>query len=408
VKFLRTASTGRLLAVLAGLALAAAAGGAIAAAASGPGPVPKHRTLAAALHKAITAPAVKGVSARITFTNNLIDASNLQGTDPLVQGASGRLWVSSAHRMRLELQSGNGDAQIVVNKRSFWVSDPAQHVVYEGTLPATKAKPSSAKKRKESVPSVSAISKQLASLAKHLNLSGAIPGDIAGQAAYTVRVSPKHDGGLLGNVQAAWDAVRGVPLRFAVYAKGNSTPVLALKVSNISYGTVPASTFAVTPPSGSKVVKVSSANTGSASKATSKAKHARHAEASGVKAVAAKLPFKLAAPKRLIALPRQSVKLLDWGGKPAALVTYGQGLGGIVVIERAQAAGAGSPLGGTSSSGGEGRAGFSLPTVSINGATGTELDTALGTVLQFARSGVGYTVLGSVPPFAAEKAARAL
>ena len=52
--------------------------------------------------------------------------------------------------------------------------------------------------------------------------------------------------------------------------------------------------------------------------------------------------------------------------------------------------------------------GQSLPKISINGASGQELDTALGTVLRFQRGGVDYTVLGSVPPTAAEAAARAL
>ena len=37
-----------------------------------------------------------------------------------------------------------------------------------------------------------------------------------------------------------------------------------------------------------------------------------------------------------------------------------------------------------------------------------ELATALGTVLRFDRGGVRYTVIGSVPPAAAEAAARAL
>jgi hypothetical protein len=46
--------------------------------------------------------------------------------------------------------------------------------------------------------------------------------------------------------------------------------------------------------------------------------------------------------------------------------------------------------------------------VSINGSTAQELDTAIGTVLRFTRGGVAYTVLGSVPPIAAEAAARAL
>jgi hypothetical protein len=46
--------------------------------------------------------------------------------------------------------------------------------------------------------------------------------------------------------------------------------------------------------------------------------------------------------------------------------------------------------------------------VTIKGATGHELDTALGSVVQFTRGGVDYTVLGSVPAAAADAAARAL
>jgi len=49
-----------------------------------------------------------------------------------------------------------------------------------------------------------------------------------------------------------------------------------------------------------------------------------------------------------------------------------------------------------------------LPKVSINGATGEELDTALATMIRFQRGGVAYTVLGSVPPAAAQAAARGL
>ena len=137
MKFLRTASTGRLLAVVAGVVLAIAAGTAIAVAAGNSGPVPKHESLAQAVRGALKAKPVQGISARVTFTNNLIGASSFQGgpSDPLLQGASGRLWLSNDHRLRLELQTDNGDAQILVNKRSFWISDPAQNVVYKGSLP---------------------------------------------------------------------------------------------------------------------------------------------------------------------------------------------------------------------------------------------------------------------------------
>jgi hypothetical protein len=85
-------------------------------------------------------------------------------------------------------------------------------------------------------------------------------------------------------------------------------------------------------------------------------------------------------------------------------VTYGENLGGVAVVE--QEANASNASQSPNSSGGQG--GLSLPTVSINGATAQELATPLGTVLRFTRDGVAYTVIGSVPPTAAELAARAL
>ncbi len=415
-RFLRTASTRRLLATLGGAIAAIAAGTAIAVAAAGSGPVPQRTSLARAVHRALAAKAVPGISGRISFTNHLIDTSDFQGNaDPILTGASGRFWLSK-HQLRLELQSDNGDAQVLVSNGSFWISDPAGNTVYEGTLPS-HGKESQAKdsaKGQDAIPSVADIQRDINRLARHLNLSGAIPGDVAGQAAYTVRVSPKHDGGLLGNVQLAWDAARGVPLRIGIYAQGQSSPVLQLKVTDISYGTVSNSVFSIQPPSGDKVVRIAPASgqTNPTAPLAGKAlRHEAHAEVNGVAAVARRVPFALVAPSSLDGLARRSATLLDWGGTPAALVTYGQNLGGVAVIEQAANPGGANPGGanaGGGSQGAGGQGGLSLPTVSIDGASAQELATPLGTVLRFTRNGVAYTVIGSVPPTAAELAAKAL
>jgi outer membrane lipoprotein-sorting protein len=410
MKFLRTVSTGRLLAVLAGLVIAIAAGSAIAVAAGGSGPVPKAKPLAQALHGALTAKPVNGISADIQFTNNLISSTNFTGDarDPILQGATGRLWISKANGLRLELQSANGDSQIIVNNGHFWVSDPSSQTVYEGTIPAGRDKASAKKASAGSgVATLAQIQTGLNHLLGQAHVSGtrtSNPSNIAGQPAYSMRVSPKHDGGLLGSAQIAWDAITGTPLNLAIYARGNSTPVLQLKATNISFGPVAPSTFALTPPAGYKVVKVS-APASHAAAPTGKAKKAKKAKhVAGVAAVAHAVPFHLAAPAKLVGLPRQSTTLLDWGGHPAALVTYGQGLGGIAIIQqKADAASSATAHKPSSSS-----SGLSLPSVSIHGATGTELATALGTVLRYTSGGVSYTVLGSVQPFVAEQAAKAL
>ena len=411
MKFLRTAPTGRLLAVIGSLIVAIAAGTAIAVAATGNGPVPKAKPLARAVHDALSAKPVAGVTADIAFTNNLISSDDLPGetADPLLQGTQhGRVWLTNDHRLRIEFQGDNGDANLVVNKNSFWISDPMQNIVYKGSLPAdTSGKADKAGAKADGVPTVAQIQSEITRLMKHVDVGGAAtsdPGDVAGRAAYSLSVSPKHSGGLLGRAKLAWDAITGVPLRFAIYARGNPTPVLALTATNISYGAISPSDLAISPPAGDKVVTVSTADKHAAAAGTARAaRKAARTHVDGVAAVAAHVPFTLSAPKSLAGLPREGVTLLSWGGKPAALVTYGQGLGGIAVIEQSASSQAAA-----SSGAGADHGALSLPSVSINGATGTELATPLGTVVQFNRGGVGYTVLGSVAPYAAETASRAL
>jgi outer membrane lipoprotein-sorting protein len=410
MNFLRTAPTRRLLAVLVSVTIGAGAAAAIALAATAGGPVPKPSSLAAAIHRALRAPAPEGISADITFTNHLIDASSLQTSDPLLLGASGRLWVSPAeHALRLELQSDNGDAQVLIHGRSFWVSDPSQNTVYEGTLPrgAGMGGPSSGKgdsgtsasrwaQNGGQIPSIAKIKSLLGMLARHLDLSGAIPSDTGGQPTYTVRVSPRHAAGLLGAVQLAFDASRGVPLGFAIYASGDANPVLALQATSVSFGPVAPSVFAISPPAGAKVVRISPP----AQQGVSRHGRVLH----GLSAVRAALSFPLLAPARLDGLARRNVSALSFGKRSGALVTYGEGLGAIAVIESPAASGPG--LGSVFAGGSAG--GVPLPSVSIDGSRGRELDTALGTVISFSRGGVRYTVLGSVPPGAALAAARGL
>ena len=181
LRFLRTTSTRRLLATIAGTFAVIAGGTAIAVAATGSGPVPKPQPLAGAVHEALSAPKVTGISANISFTNNLIDSSDFTGqnSDPILQGASGRLWLSDNGRMRIELQSDNGDAQVVVNHRSFWISDPTQNVVYTGTLPAGRGARHSG--NQPGVPSLATIQSFLTRLMGRVNLSGAQPTDVAGR-----------------------------------------------------------------------------------------------------------------------------------------------------------------------------------------------------------------------------------
>ena len=122
----------------------------------------------------------------------------------------------------------------------------------------------------------------------------------------------------------------------------------------------------------------------------------------GLSAVRSKVGFQLAAPTTLAGRSRTQVSLVGNG----AAVAYGNGLGGILVFERKhdpQQHSLALPRGG-----GRSDRQLQLPTVQLPGATATEIATPLGTLIQFDRGGVRYTVVGSLPPAAAEAAARAI
>jgi outer membrane lipoprotein-sorting protein len=387
VKSLRTMPLRRLLLLTTAAVVAVVAGTIAVAARGGSGATPPPKPLATAIHDALSADAPAGITARISFTNKLFPSGGLTGQagSALMSGASGRLW-ATADGGRLELQSDAGDAQITWSDTKVTVYDASSNTAYVADLPKDTSTP-----QKDTPPTIADITNLLTKAGAHWAVSAATPSNVAGQEAYTVRVSPKHDGGLLGSAELAWDAVHGTPLEVAVYAQGATSPVLALKATDVTFGPVPSSAVDVAPPAGAKVVDLSSHANGNGGDAGAK-------PVTGLAAVQAAAPFGVVAPDTLVGLPRQDVRLVGPADGRAALAVYGEGLGAIVVVERKQDAHSAAPGGGMDA----------LPTVSLDGVTAHELSTQLGTVLTWDRGGVSYVLAGSVPAAAAEAAARDL
>jgi hypothetical protein len=172
----------------------------------------------------------------------------------------------------------------------------------------------------------------------------------------------------------------------AIYAKGSSTPVLSLEVSEISYGPVPASSVDLTPPANAKTVDLSLPARSPGSR------HSDAKRATGLRAVRALAGFPVLAPDTLAGRTREAVRSI---GSRAVVVFYGHGLGAIFVVEQ-KADANGQHQGALSN----------LPKVSLDGVTGHELATQLGTVIAWTRTGVGYVLGGSLSAPAAEAAAR--
>jgi len=385
VRLLRTLPTSRLLILIAVTAALVTGAAVVAVAASaGKGSSPAPKPLATAVHDALTAPHPAGVTARVRFTNNLLPSGALFGNvgSALLSGASGRLWLTNDGKGRIELQSDAGDVQIVWNKTGVSVYDASSNTVYRLALQATNE----SNQGTRTPPTVAQISDFLAQLARHVDVSGANPMTVAGRPAYGASLSPKEIGGLLGSARLAWDAQQGAPLSVGVYAKGSSAPTLKLSATHISYGSVPSSNVDVAPPAGAKVVDLGTLAGKSGSE------KAKPKPVTGLDAVRAAAGFDVIAPDAIAGLQRTNALLV--GGKQV-LVVYGEGPGAIVVAERK--ADTAQPRGGLLTA---------LPPVSLDGVTGHELNTQLGTLIEWQRGGVTYVLAGSVPSAKAETAAR--
>jgi len=375
VNILRRISLSRLL-LLCGLVVAIGVSATAIAFALGSGPTPPPKSLPNAVHDALTPPAVEGVSASVTLTDRLLEGASLAGgghageltSNPLITGASGRLWISKDGRVRLELQSQKGDTQVLYDGHTLSLYDAATNTLYRYTpaAPEQGASPSGgdAPAGRHEAPSVAKIEEAISHLSDHADISGATPTDVAGQAAYTVRLSPKEGGSLFGGVELSFDAVHGVPLRAAIYSSTSTSPVIELAATEISYGPVADSVFEVNPPATAKVEEVKVPDSGSTN---SSGTHASGGSGHGTDR-----------PK---------------------ITTDGHGPATVAVLESKVKAGAqtgtSEPLEG-------------LPKVTINGVSASELRTELGTLLSFERGGVRYALAGSVTPAAIEALARGL
>jgi outer membrane lipoprotein-sorting protein len=367
---LRRLPLSRLLLLCAAVVAIGASATAIAFA-LGSGPKPPPKPLAQALHDALSAPSVEGVSANVTLTDHLLEGADLTSaageaggqisSSPLLSGASGRLWVASDGRVRLELQAEKGDTQVLYDGRTLTVYDASSNTLYRFTPPTgnehSATHSSNEQTDEHEVPSVAKIEDAIAKL-DHVNVSGATPTNVAGQPAYTARVSPKEGGSLLGGAEVSWDAENGLPLRAALYSSTSSSPVIELAATEVSFGAVASSVFDFTPPASAKVEEVKLPS----------AEGAKHTDSSG-----------------------------EDHAKPN-VTSHGHGVSSVGVLESKLKPGE------KSASLPEG-----LPKVKIDGTTtATELPTALGTLLSFERSGVRYVLAGAVTPADIEAVARGL
>jgi hypothetical protein len=314
-----------------------------------------------------------GVTARFRYVDSLVPTTNLvpDATSggsplPLLSGADGRLWYANG-RLRMEFQTEQGDTQLLLTGNRALVYDAADGTAYAAILP-TVGVPQLARSGLEGASTL------LESISGDAAVSDPRPGVTGGRPAYTVRVAPTHDGGLVRSASLAVDAETGTPLRLDLFGVGRDEPLLEFALSDVSYGDIEPSVFRLKLPFGMRPLALRFA---------------------APPAVGGAVPC--TGPESLAGLElrtcREASRSTD---VPGRVLVYGTSLSSVVVLEQP---GSSDPSGGLWGL---------LPSVSVAGTSGRELVTGLGTVIRFVRGGITYTVLGSMPKLVVEAVARGL
>ena len=313
---LRTASTRRLVTIVAVLVATVAAAG-IAQAALTNSPKPDPKPLDRAIYDAVNAPPVQGITARVKFTNNLLPSGSMPGSQvsPILSGADGRVWLTNDGKVRIELQSDYGDAQFVADGERYMLYDAATKSAFTGRLPAQAPKAANQPKvAAERDPGRAQAPR------RGVDLLGRHP-DVDRRPARPTRSGSRPRTTAACSARPRWPGTPSAAPRCARRSTRRAT------TSRCSRSRRPRSPTArsrprrcrVKPPAGAKVNEI---DPPAGIDMQGKALHVE-----GDEAVQKQLDFQLAAPETLAGLPRRSVRLVRFGDTKGALTRYGSGFG---------------------------------------------------------------------------------
>ena len=191
----------------------------------------------------------------------LPDTGNPSSITSLLTGShTVNIWYSSPQHFRLSLPQSERETDIYRDGTTAYLWQSASDSVVKYTLPAKAGNPDTTQpKTVTPLTPQQAANQALAMAGKTTNVTVASNETVAGQAAYTLVLSPKSGSSLIGQVAISIDAANNVPLQVQVYARGASTPAISVGFTQVSFAPPSASDLAFTPPA---TAQISTENSG--------------------------------------------------------------------------------------------------------------------------------------------------
>ncbi len=171
--------------------------------------------------------------------------------------------VDGPQKQRLALLDTMSEYDFVHNGSQVWLYDSQQNSVEHATLAGNggdaksraelqkaRAKPGGTR---HMLTPQQAAQRLLSAIDPSTNVSVDGTKSVAGRAAYTLVLTPRQHGSLIGEITVAIDAQNGAALQLAVYPAGSATPAFEFGFTSVSFSAPSDKQFDFTPPKGATV-----------------------------------------------------------------------------------------------------------------------------------------------------------
>lgn len=203
---------------------------------------------------------VDGLSGTVTVSSDLglpalpdgMGPRQSQLTDLLGGDHTVRVAYAAPDKARVSVLDNMSERVLVTDGTTAWAYDSHSHTATKKTL--TPHKQRSTTTRPETAQDPQTLAKQFLDAidpSTQVTVSGTR--SVAGQDAYLLTLTPKTDRTTVGSVTIAVDAKNWMPLRTTVMPRSGGSPAIDVGFTDVSFATPAASTFAFTPPPGTKV-----------------------------------------------------------------------------------------------------------------------------------------------------------
>lgn len=171
----------------------------------------------------------------------------------LTSAHTAKVYADGPQRLRVQVLDQLAERDAVRNGPDAWTYDSKANTVTHAVLPAGAGQPSP--DAASALTPDQLAQRLLAAAGPSTDVSLGDATSVAGHSAYTLVLTPKAAGTLVGSVRIAVEATTGLPLAVDVYAKGQEPAALHAAFTQLSLTAPDASVFAFTPPPGATVTE---------------------------------------------------------------------------------------------------------------------------------------------------------